>query len=169
MRHDRGHGHRPAAQRDRRPDDERRPFVQRIRRPPERVVERLSGSLLRHLPDRDAGGANEHADVEPAVIVAVDQVGLVARIGLPGGDRVGVDARRQRLQHLERLDLLHGEQVRRLEDRTNLPRQLGQAHRQGRAGHDDIVVVRRVDRIEQPIGVQRGGRELGGSRQRQGR
>ena len=143
--------------------------MQRIRRPPERVGERLAGSLLRHLPDGHAGGANEHADVEPAVIVAVDQVGLVARIGLSGGDRVGVDARRQRLQHLERLDLLHGQQVRRLEDRTNLPRQLGQAHRQGRAGHDGIVVVRRVDRIEQPIGVQRGGRELGGSRQRQGR
>ena len=105
-------------------------------------------------PTRHAGGANEHADVEPGVIVALDQVGLVARIGLAGGDRVGVDARRQRLQHLERLDLLHREQVRRLEDRTNLPRQLGQAHRQGRAVHDDIVVVRRVDRIEQPIGVQ---------------
>ena len=64
---------------------------------------------------------------------------------------------------------MHGQQVRRLQHGANLARQLGQPHRQGRAGHDDVVVVRRVDRIEQPIGVQRGGRELGGARQRQGR
>ena len=67
---------------------------------------------------------HQHAAVEARGVLAFDQVGLVERVRLASGDRVGIHARRERLQQRERLDVLHRDQVRRAQHGPDLEREL---------------------------------------------
>ena len=71
--------------------DERRPIVQDVRAAVARIGEPSSLPTCVTRRDVDPRGLHEQPDVDSAGVVALFEIGDVARIGLACGDRVGVD------------------------------------------------------------------------------
>ncbi len=72
-----------------------------------------------HFHAGDAGadrrGLDQEADVDAAHVVTFLQIGHVLRIGLAGGERIGVDARGQGLQHAQAFHFHRAQDVGRVE------------------------------------------------------
>src|SRR5690606_39988179 len=95
----------------------RRPLVTQTP-PPEISPLSLHDALPIWRARRDLAAAQQEAHVDAADVVALQQVRRVARVGIAGRDRIGVDAVGQALQH--DLALRSEEHTSELQSRENL-------------------------------------------------
>ena len=105
----------------------------------------------------------------PLGVLAFDEERDVDGIGVAGRDRVGVDARGQRLERGEVLGLLHGHDVGRPQELADRARRLLHAVGEGHRREDRLGDARGVDVVVEALQIQRRQRVLAGARRRDGR
>ena len=148
---------------NRRVQHQRRPVVEQLGRAVSRVDVRLVGSpLLDGLHGH--AGAREDADIDAADVVAFDEMRLISGQRLAGRRGVGIDPRREILQHGQVLGFLDADDLGRAQVVADDQRRLRQSIGVGRRRQHRVADRGIVDRVEEPLQVEARHLILGRSR-----